>query len=67
MWTIGSGVSPERSLHQKSQYINQKDDLITLVPKSKTPLRRFLERFQCFRLSPLFRIQPVSGLPLDFS
>jgi hypothetical protein len=34
----------------ESRYIDQKSDLIQLVPKTKTPLRRLLERSQKFRL-----------------
>ncbi|KAN0089020.1 hypothetical protein V8E51_019280 [Hyaloscypha variabilis] len=34
----------------ESRYIDQNSDLIQLVPKTKTPLRRLLERSQRFRL-----------------
>jgi len=34
----------------ESRYIHKSSDLVQLVPKSKTPLRRLLERSQNFRL-----------------
>ena len=44
----------------EGRFINTDDDLVALVPKIRTPLRRFLDMFDCFRLLSLFRIRPVS-------
>lgn len=43
----------------ETQFINTDDDLVSLVPKVRTPLRRFLDLFVCFRLFFLFRVRPV--------
>ncbi|MCJ1248357.1 hypothetical protein MMC30_005574 [Trapelia coarctata] len=44
----------------ETDYINHTDDLITIIPKTKTPLRRGLERFQSFQLSSLFSTTPTN-------
>ena len=46
---------------EECEYINKDGDVIALVPRLKTPLRRFLEHFDCFLLSPLFRVWKVSN------
>jgi hypothetical protein len=43
---------------QEAAYIKQPYDLIQLVPKSTTPLRRLLERSTHFRLSKLWKKDP---------
>ncbi|KDN65471.1 hypothetical protein CSUB01_05517 [Colletotrichum sublineola] len=42
----------------ESAFINHKEDLISIVPKVKSPLRRALERVSGFDLSPLFSMRP---------
>jgi hypothetical protein len=44
-------------LPEEAAYIDESDDLIQLVPKSSTPLRRLLEKSSHFRLSKLWRIR----------
>lgn len=39
----------------ESQYVESTEDLVSIVHKAKTPLRRFLERLKLFRHSRLFR------------
>jgi len=39
----------------ESQYINSTEDLVTIVHRVKTPLRRFLEHIELFRYSRIFR------------
>lgn len=41
------------------QYIRREEDLIPLVSKTKTPLRRFIDRFQIVRRIPCFRNRKV--------
>lgn len=49
---------------EETHYINTDDDLVSLVPKVRTPLRRFLDLFVCFRLFLFFRVRPVSQILL---
>lgn len=49
---------------QESNYLSQKHDLISLVPKIKTPLRRLLERSGNFKLHWLWKDKDVPELPL---
>jgi hypothetical protein len=42
-------------LDEETQFISHRKDLIALVPKVKTPLRRLLERSSHFRLTRLWR------------
>ncbi|KAI9822405.1 MAG: hypothetical protein M1827_000124 [Pycnora praestabilis] len=44
-------AEPER------QFVDTDSDLVSLVPKIRTPLRRFLELFDWFRLSCCFRVK----------
>ena len=43
---------------QETQYLEKTSDLIPMVPKYKSPLRRCLERWKGFRLLDLWRQQP---------
>lgn len=40
-------------------FIEKTDDLMSIVPKSKSPLRRALEKVSDFDLSPVFKLSPV--------
>ncbi|KAK2058304.1 hypothetical protein LY76DRAFT_545012 [Colletotrichum caudatum] len=42
----------------ESSFISHKEDLVSIVPKIKSPLRRALERVSGFDLSPLFSMRP---------
>ena len=42
----------------ESAFVKQRDDLINLVKIPRTPLRSFLERFDCFRWSRVFQHTP---------
>ena len=50
--------------HSETDYIRHVNDLISIVPKIKTPLRRFLEQFRKFRLSRLFIVKKVSPMTI---
>ncbi|MCJ1357940.1 MAG: hypothetical protein MMC33_007936 [Icmadophila ericetorum] len=39
----------------EASFIDVKGDLMTLVPKANVPLRRFFNKFECFREIPCFR------------
>lgn len=45
-------------LEEEQAYIQQDEDLITIVPIAKTPLRRHMEKTEWFRTSRWFRRQP---------
>lgn len=51
-------------LQQESDYIYKDGDLLELVPETKAPLRKLIERWTSFMLGPWFRAQPVSHEPL---
>ena len=46
-------------LAEETDYVNHSKDLFAMVPKSKTPLRKFLERSSHFRLLRLWRKKSV--------
>jgi hypothetical protein len=46
---------PKAILDEEAQYIQKTDDLFAMVPKTKSPLRRFLERSSHFRFLRLWR------------
>ncbi|MCJ1350419.1 MAG: hypothetical protein MMC33_000400 [Icmadophila ericetorum] len=46
--------NPGAILEEESNYIKHSDDLMTIVPKEKSPLRRVLERNKSFQLLGLF-------------
>jgi hypothetical protein len=48
----------------EAAYVQYVSDLAPLVPKPKSPLRRFLEQSQTFRLLRFWRIEPLP-LPND--
>ena len=49
-------------LEEERAYINQDEDLITIVPVTKTPLRRYLEETECFKSSRWFQRRPSKAL-----
>ena len=46
-------------------FIQERDDLISVVTKLKSPLRRGLEKITSIELSPIFQTQPVLAYPPD--
>lgn len=48
-------------LPEEADFVNHSDDLFAVVARSKTPLRRLLERSQHFRLSRLWRTQATGN------
>jgi hypothetical protein len=54
-WNHGNAIAAE-----ESEYIQHADDLFAMVPKLKTPLRRFMEQSRHFRLFRLWmKASPV--------
>lgn len=51
-------------LPTESAYIKQKHDLLSVVPKEKTPLRRLLERWKTFRIHWFWKDNDKPELPL---
>ena len=49
---------------EEMQFIDMDGDLIPMVPKIKTPLRRFIDKFEKPRLWALFRDRQVGSLGL---
>ncbi|OBT63849.1 hypothetical protein VE03_06580 [Pseudogymnoascus sp. 23342-1-I1] len=49
---------------EESDYLNHDQDLISIVAKEKTPLRRFLERSRKFRIFRLWHHHPRAELPV---
>ena len=50
---------------QEAEFVNTAGDLVSLVPRSRPPLRRFLDRFAAWHqliLCCCFRVDPVSAL-----
>ncbi|KAI9867436.1 MAG: hypothetical protein M1813_008994 [Trichoglossum hirsutum] len=52
---------PAAILDSEAEYVNHTDDLMSIVPKIKTPLRSVLENIRGFRLSSIFRIKPTTA------
>lgn len=53
----------EKVIHgEEKQYIDKDGDLIPVVSKIKTPLRRFIDKFEKPRLLALFRQKDVGCL-----
>ena len=52
-------------LGEEIAYIDQDEDLTTIVPISKTPLRRYLERMEWFQTSSWFRRLPTQPSLVD--
>ena len=49
-------------LEEEQAYIQQDEDLTTVIPIAKTPLRRYLEKTEWFRTSRWFRRRPPKTL-----
>ena len=49
-------------LEDEQAYIQQDEDLTTIIPIAKTPLRRYMEKMEWFRTSRLFRRRPPKTL-----
>lgn len=47
-------------LDEERAYLNQDEDLITIVPIVKTPLRRYMEKTKWFRTTHWFQRRPKS-------
>lgn len=47
--------------HEEKQFIDKDGDLIPVVPKTKTPLRRLVDEFGQLRLWALFRDRDVGS------
>ena len=59
-WIEGAN---KKVIEKEEQEFLRKDwDLIPLVPKARTPLRRFIDQFDLLRLPPCLRNRNVSDL-----
>lgn len=60
-WIEGAN---KKVIEKEEQAFLQKDgDLIPVVPKARTPLRRFIDKFDILRLPSCLRNRKVSDLP----
>ena len=60
-WIEGAN---KKVIEKEEQEFLQKDgDLIPVVPKARTPLRRFIDKFDILRLPNCLRNREVSDLP----
>ena len=48
---------------EELEFLEKKGDLIPVVPKARTPLRRFIDKFDILRLPSCLRDREVSDLP----
>src|SRR4051812_46134622 len=56
----GQGENHGPIAEVECKYIETDGDLVSLVPKVKTPLRRLLDHFDIFVLLRIFKVQPVN-------
>ena len=47
---------------EEQQFLYKEGDLIPVVPKARTPLRRFIDHFEILRLPPCLRDRAVRDL-----
>ena len=48
---------------EEQEFLHKDWDLIPVVPKARTPLRRFIDKFDILRLPPCLRDRVVRDLP----
>lgn len=56
-WIEGANVKVIQ--HEEQQFLEKAGDLVAIVPKDRTPLRRFIDRFNLLRLLSCFRERKV--------